>query len=183
MVETFLEIARPVQTPPQSIPVELDKHINRFTAATAIEDAIRKAIEQQYATAQAQLNRAIETIQASISAKDRSTANYCEDLISDLKECAEGMENPHIFSTAGIHYAHSYSTMYFLERSTGAWNLRGLKVILNDQLLQQQQQLLSEQKKRHAGYGYVTEKQEQLAKKAVNEVTHYVQGYLEEEVK
>lgn len=217
MIETWLELTRPEVTPAQTMPIELDRHINRFMAATAIEEAVRKAMEQQYGAAQQQLIVAIDTIKQSVSAKDASSANYCEDLVSDLRECAEGMENPQIFNAAGIHYAHSYSTMYFLERSTGAWNLRGIKIVMAEQEQQEhkrtQQRLLDLQtrhssasvssgsnhsssssssmsnqqqpptnplKRRHEGYGYLTEQQEQSAKKAFNHASHYVTGYLDE---
>ena len=118
-------IGRPTLCKEESIPVELDKQINRYTAAAAIEEAVKKAVLKDYPGAQRQLKEVIEIVQNSPSAKDPSAKEYCEDLVEDLKECALGMENNEVF-TMGIHYAHAYSTMYYMERSTGSSNLKGV---------------------------------------------------------
>jgi len=84
--------------------------------------------------------------------------------------------------SSGIHYAHAYSTMYYMERSTGSSNLMGVKKStessLRDQLLQE---IEDDQyrKKRNTGYGYVTYEQEEEASKAVKQTAMFVTGYLE----
>jgi hypothetical protein len=76
-------IGRPTNCKEESIPVELDKQINRYTAAAAIEEAVKKAVlkvtesylmvtnrYQDYPGAQRQLKEVIEIVQNSPSAKD-----------------------------------------------------------------------------------------------------------------
>ncbi len=169
--EVWINVGRPTWAPEPKIPVELDKQINRYTAAAAIEEAIKKASSRDFHGAQKQLKEVIDIVQSSASAKDPNSRGYCEDLVEDLKECAVGMEDMETFCS-GIHYAHAYSTMYCIlrklckltfldmERSTGSSNLMGVKKssessTLRDQLLEE---IEEEQyrKKRSTGYGYVT---------------------------
>lgn len=151
----------------QKIPSLLDKHINRFTAAAAIEEAVKLASAKDFMEAQKKIQEVIEVVKRSASAQDLKYSSYCEDLIEDLKECAEGMENYESF-ISGVHYAHAYSTMYYLERSNGSLNLSGLK-----------ENQKRTKRKRNIGYGYKTKIQEQQSTKAIVDTKGYVNGYLE----
>jgi len=46
------------------------------------------------------------------------TESYCEDLIEDLIECKLGMTDLNSFQT-GVHAAHAFASMYYMERSSG----------------------------------------------------------------
>jgi len=179
--ESWIQVGRPTFAPEPKIPIELDKQINRYTAAAAIEEAIKKASSRDFQGAQKQLKEVIDIVQSSASAKDPNSRCYCEDLVEDLKECAVGMEDMETFSS-GIHYAHAYSTMYYMERSTGSSNLMGVKksneYSLRDQLIQEIEEE-QHRKKRNIGYGYVTYEQEEEASKAVKQTAKFVTGYLE----
>jgi len=176
-IEVPVQVARPAVAPPLQIPVELDKQINRYTAAAAIEEAIKKASSRDFQGAQKQLKEVIDIVQTSASAKDPTSRGYCEDLVEDLKECAVGMEDMEAFSS-GIHYAHAYSTMYYMERSTGSSNLMGVKRSnYQDQIIEEIE--ADYRKRRNIGYGYVTYEQEEEASKAVKQTAVFVTGYLD----
>lgn len=147
------------------MPVELDRHINRYAAALALEEAALKAHTEDFAGAQKHIQNIIEQIQQSLSAKDPSASEYCQDLVNDLEECAKGMKDRNAFAS-GIHYAHAFSTMYYLERSTGTSNLNGVERFIEDE------------KKRNLGYGYKTSEQEIGASMAVQETRNYLSDYL-----
>jgi len=150
------------------MPAELDKHITRYTAASNIEAAVLKANENDFKGAKQGMKETIQTVKKSRAAQDPGLSQYCEDLVADLTECMEGMEDLETFSS-GIHYAHAFSTMYYMERSTGTSNLLGVD------------KQVKKREKRHTGYGYVTYAQEAEGIKAKHEVTNnYVTGYLED---
>jgi len=160
--EKLIQIARPATSYPNPIPLELDQHINRYAAAVAITESIELSKRQNFTEAQQKLSSLISRIQKSASAQK----TYCEDLIKDLRACMNGMSDPKSFST-GIHSAHAYSAMYYMERSTGSKNLNKKS---SDQ--------------RSSGYGYVTEQQEKVSRDARNKVNPspvnqgYVGGYV-----
>jgi len=165
-----LSVKRPVKAPVVPRPVELDKHINRYTAAAAIEEAVAQASSQNYESAKKRIIEVIQHVEQSVAAKakdNKRVAQYCEDLVADLKECAEGLKNFEVFSS-GVHYATAYSTMYYIERSTGSSNLMGILKTVDQGV----------GKRRHEGYGYLTTVQEEEALKARKEAAHYVSGYL-----
>ncbi len=177
----------------QVIPPELDWHINRYMAATAIQEAVERAIVQDFLGAQRQLNEVIQSIQNSKSAQmDSEYRGRTEDLTKDLKECANGMD--HTTFSSGMHYAHAYSTMYYMERSTGTNNLLGVNKLLNvgtatlnnNQSPQQlhnntqlQQNNNHSDNKRNRGYGYLTNAQQEEVLKAKQNVKFYVTSYTE----
>lgn len=175
--QTLIVVGRPKVAPEFKIPIELDKQINRYTAAVAIEEAVKKATSKDFYAAQKQLQEVIDIVQTSASAKDPISGLYCADLIQDLKECSVGMEDIYTFS-CGIHYAYSYSTMYFMERSTGSANLMGVK-----KSFESHQEIFEESEKRknkrNSGYGYVTYEQEKESLKAVKQAESFVSGYLD----
>jgi len=144
----------------ERIPLYLDTQLNRYTAATAIIDAIDLAKKYQYDNAVRKLSEAIEKIKSSTS----SDESFCEDLHTDLNDCINNMRNPEVFETKGIHIAHAYASMYFMERSAGtAFRSRdGMG--------------------RHIGYGYVTQDQATEAKQALNHAQRYVSAYLPSDV-
>jgi hypothetical protein len=152
------------------MPVELDKHINRYAAASAIEEAVLKANAKDYVAAKKHIHETISAIQKSVSAKHPNLSQYCEDLVADLTECAGGMQDLETYAS-GIHYAHAYSTMYYMERSTGTSNLLGVERSSAPESLVRE--------KRHEGYGYVTYAQEEEANKAKHETKNFVTGYLD----
>lgn len=105
--------------------VELDKHINRYTAAAAIEEAIASANGRDFDGAQDKLYSVIQCVQKSASGVLGDP--YIEDLVTDLEECAESMGSFDVY-VAGKHTAHAYVGMYFLERSTGLDIVGALRV-------------------------------------------------------
>lgn len=147
---------------------ELDKHINRYTAAVAIEEAAQKAASQDFVGAQKQLDEVIKLVQQSVSANNPQSKKYCEDLVADLKEVSEGFENNEKF-TAGVHYSRAYSTMYYMERSTGTSNLQGVEKATSGK---------QKERQRNVGYGYKTTEQDKGATEAKDKQKHYVSGYL-----
>lgn len=147
------------------MPLELDRHINRYTAAAAIEGAILKANSRDYSGAQKQLTDVILSVKGSKSARDP----YCEDLVQDLLECSQGMTET-TFST-GIHYAHAFSTMYYMERSTGSANLKGV--------MKGSDPSYTEERHRHQGYGYLTEQQQSEKIDAKQQTSILLSEYLQ----
>jgi len=173
--ETWMNIGRPTTTPLTSMPVQMDKHINRYTAAAAIEEAITKGSGKDFSGAKKQLLEVIQHIENSVSAKSPLTSHYCDDLVEDMREVALGMENAEAF-IPGIHYAHCYATMYFMERSTGSANLLGIRNVVEEHVLSE---VIKHEKRRHQGYGYTTLAQEEEAIKAKIETSAYLNGYLD----
>jgi Mg-chelatase subunit ChlD len=115
---TPTEILRP-------IPIALDLHINRFTAAAAIETAIEKANMKQFDIAQKHIDSVIETARNSVSFKTSTTGQYIEDLIADLSLIKASMSSYEVFVEKGTHYSYAFATMYYMERSTGTRNFLG----------------------------------------------------------
>jgi hypothetical protein len=163
-----VQVARPKKVDLyQQLPIDLDKHINRYTAAVAMEEAAAKASMQDFSGAQKQLQDVIKLVQQSVSARNTVSRQYCEDLVADLQEVANGMEDEQAYA-AGIHYVHAYSTMYYMERSTGTANLLGIERDGDGK----------KGKKRSVGYGYKTKEQEEISNNAVSKQQNYVSGYL-----
>lgn len=176
--ETMCRVSRSKhQSPSDTMPIELDKYINRFTAASAIEAAINRGHHRDYEGAKNYIKDAILQVQKSVSftnKQDSAINQYCEDLISDLVECAIGMEDQSSFHNGGVHYAYAYSTMYFTERSTGTNNLLGIGMVLNHLSCK-----LASEKKRNNGYGYLTDTQREESLRATKKANTFVTGYLE----
>jgi len=126
-------VIRPAFVLHENIPIPLDQHINRYSAATTITEAIELSKKYEFMLAQLKLKHMVEQIESSASA----STPYCQDLAMDLRECQKGMTDASAFQT-GMHFAHSCSSMYFMERSTGLDRFHNL--------FQQ----------RHVGYGYTT---------------------------
>jgi len=109
-----ISVERPDTSLLEKIPIHLDTHINRYNAATSISEAVELAKKGAYTEAQNTLKSLISKIKQSAS----GTEDYCIDLTTDLKECLKSVADTQSFST-GIHTAHSYCSMYFMERSAG----------------------------------------------------------------
>lgn len=137
------------------IPLALDQHLNRYKAATAITEGIRVAKQLQFIQAKALLMKMVEEIRASPSGHEP----YCQDLISDLNDISRYMGDVQSFESQGIHTAHAYASMYFMERSTGITSRKNPEFI------------------RHVGYGYATEEQEYEAQNAVDRARLYFDTY------
>jgi len=129
-------VIRPSFVLQENIPIPLDQHINRYSAATTITEAIDLSKKYEFMLAQLKLKHMVEQIESSASGR----TPYCMDLAMDLRECQKGMTDANTFQT-GMHFAHSFSSMYFMERSTGLDRFHNL--------FQQ----------RHIGYGYTTSEQ------------------------
>lgn len=172
---TVVAVGRPEIPSPEAsaMPPELDKHINRYTAAVAMETAATRASSKDFTGAQKEIQEVIKLVEQSVSAHTPQSQKYCEDLVADLKEVSDGMEDSNAF-TSGVHYVHAYSTMYYMERSTGTTNLLGIR----DALQTNSAERMKNKTKRHAGYGYKTKDQEEGAKGAVDKQKHYVAEYL-----
>lgn len=164
---TATEILRP-------IPVALDLHINRFTAAAAIETAIEKANIKQFELAQKHIDAVIETARNSVSFKTSATGQYIEDLISDLTLVKAGLSTYEIFVEKGTHYSYAFATMYYMERSTGTRSFMGhptLQMKFGDSFTK------TSATKRSNQYGYVSFFQEQERQEASKGVGSLIGRY------
>jgi len=81
--------------------------------------------------------------------------------MKDIQECIQGMSDSNTFQT-GIHCAHAYSSMYFMERSAG---------------LKQRMRHKSPTFIRHFSYGYSTPVQDTEAQNAVHQTAAYISLY------
>jgi hypothetical protein len=170
-VESLLKVSRPSISPPNtryfqvtlpvfifSRPLELDMQLNRLLAVSAIDDALLLAKKD--------LNGAREVIKDTIQSVESSASRgepYCEDLVTDLRQCMSGLsENVYFF---GIHYANAYGSMYMSEKSTGCQYLRGIS------------DFVEESTKHHIGYGYVSKKAEEASEKAKVQVQNFLCRY------
>jgi len=129
------------------LPLSLDQNLNRYNAVKSILESIGLSNRLQFSEAQKVLNQCILEIRNSSSCN----LNYCHHLIEDLEECKQGMQDVSSFQT-GIHIAHSYATMYYMERSSGIEVKKYLDI--NPDLL-----MLNLD---HYSYGYLTMYQKQL---------------------
>eukprot|EP01095_Lingulamoeba_sp_RSL-Kostka_P000761 TRINITY_DN1104_c0_g5_i1.p1 TRINITY_DN1104_c0_g5~~TRINITY_DN1104_c0_g5_i1.p1 ORF type:complete len:526 (+),score=133.22 TRINITY_DN1104_c0_g5_i1:96-1673(+) len=134
---------------PFTIPVELDKQINRIIAAEAIEQAIQSVMSDNYNNAKKKISNAVSYIVQSESANE----SYCKDLVDDLIDCVSGLSNSSNI-IQGLHEAHVYSTMYFQERSCGN-TIRRKQTPTSD------------------NYGYITSNQKTLMQKASTAASRY----------
>ena len=182
--ESFLSAERTKTEILKPIPVQLDLHINRFTAASAIETAIEKANAKQFDVAQKHLEQVIETARNSSSFKNSSTGQYIEDLIADLSLCKSALSCYEVFVEKGTHYSYAFATMYYMERSTGTRNLLGHSSLVSKGKDQFEDMLpcnvkLTETKppKRSSHYGYVSFYQEQQRTEASKEVSSFLSTY------
>jgi len=158
IVSAPLCVSRPDLPLLSPIPHNLDKHLNRYAAATSITEAIDMASKYQFTQAASKLGEAIANIRNSPSRDDK----FCLDLASDLADCASHLSDAEAFKT-GIHAAHAYASMYFMERSAGLTTRQSLKGGSNI---------------RHLGYGYVTPEQDQRQLEAVRAVRAYAIDHL-----
>jgi len=129
-IKTDLHIERREFSLDPIIPLLLDQNLNRYYAVTSILDAIEVCNSLQFTEAQKIIQDCIKKIEDSSS----GNLSYCNHLVDDLKECMNGMKDQTHFQT-GAHVAHSYASMYYMERSSG---VEIKKMMLND------------------GYGYLT---------------------------
>jgi len=98
----------------QCSPLSLDQNLNRYNSVKSILEAIDLSNRLQFSDAQQKLTECIQKISQSSSGQ----MNYCYHLMEDLKECRQAMRDSNAFQT-GIHIAHSYASMYYMERSSG----------------------------------------------------------------
>jgi len=96
------------------IPLSLDQNLNRYSAVKAILLAIDHSNRLQFTESRSVISECIDKIKDSSS----GNMNYCYHLMEDLKECQLAMRDSNAFQT-GIHIAHSYASMYYMERSSG----------------------------------------------------------------
>jgi len=143
----------------EPMPITLDEQINRYRAATTISEAVLLATDFHFAEAQQKLKELIQQIQRSAS----GCAPYCEDLIKDLQDCVKGMSDRVAFQT-GIHTAHAYSSMYFMERSCGLKNRHPHRQV-------------TEELMRHVSYGYSTSFQDAEAQDAEHQAMDFMSNY------
>jgi len=98
----------------ESIPPHLDQNLNRYNGARSIIEAIELGNSLKFTEAQEKLKECINNIRSSPTGSDP----YCEHLIEDLEDCITGMTDSNSFQN-GIHSAHAYASMYYMERSSG----------------------------------------------------------------
>lgn len=101
------------------IPETIDTNLNRYQAAKTIIESIELASNLNFADAQKKLEDCIKCIRRSPSGR----SNYCRLLIEDLNDCISGMRDVSSFQS-GVHYAHAYANMYYMERSSGVELIR-----------------------------------------------------------
>jgi len=133
------------------IPLSLDQNLNRYNAVKAILQAIDLSNRLQFTEAQKTITECIQKIQQSSS----GNMSYCIHLMEDLKECQLAMQDSNAFQT-GIHIAHSYASMYYMERSSGIEVKKYFEV---------QSKNISQDLE---DYGYLTGEQTYLVKDIVN---------------
>jgi len=150
-------ITRPPMPLMEKIPIPLDQNINRYSTATTINEAVALARKFEFHEAQRMLHSLVNKIQKSVSGREP----YCLDLMKDLQECIEGMSDSTTFQT-GIHCAHAYSSMHFMERPAG----------LKQRLRHKPPSVV-----RHLSYGYSTAVQDSGAKNAEHQAATYVRSY------
>jgi len=139
----------------ENIPSHMDENLNRYLAARSILEAIELANRLLFLQAQEKILSCIDNIRSSPSGEN----TYCLNLIEDLEDCRNGMKDLNSFQT-GIHSAHAYASMYYMERSSGV-------------------ELRKQKKTNHLdiAYGYLTdnqiEVQDQFYEKAPNYLSNY----------
>jgi len=133
------------------IPLSLDQNLNRYSAVKAILLAIDHSNRLQFTEAHNIISECIDKIKGSSS----SNINYCHHLVEDLMECKLAMLDSHAFQI-GVHIAHSYASMYYMERSSGV----EVKKFLDVQSKNQEFDL--------EAYGYLTEEQTDLVQDIKN---------------
>lgn len=171
-----LVVARPDLPLISLIPSALDVHLNRYTAATAISEAIDLAAKFQFPQARAKLAEVMSRIEQSPSKEDQ----FCADLVQDLAECQKCLSDAQALKT-GIHQAHAFASMYFMERSAGlAGRVSTMRRIgPSPHPLQCTQTslfpppLLPAFHSHPTGYGYVTAEQETKQHEAVSYANNY----------
>eukprot|EP01130_Rhizamoeba_saxonica_P010764 TRINITY_DN4437_c0_g1_i1.p1 TRINITY_DN4437_c0_g1~~TRINITY_DN4437_c0_g1_i1.p1 ORF type:complete len:470 (-),score=80.00 TRINITY_DN4437_c0_g1_i1:1449-2858(-) len=126
MVEEMMcdiTVVRPLMPLIQQKSKSLDQHINRYTAATALSEVVTLSNQFHFNEAKDKLYQTIESIKKSES----SESPYCKSIVLDLEEI---VNNIHDFSTyqTGIHLAHSYSSMYYMEKTSFSHYLKRIQV-------------------------------------------------------
>jgi len=142
---------------PEKIPSFLDENLNRYLAARCIIEAIELGSRLQFSQAQAKILDCINNIRSSPSGESL----YCRNLIEDLEDCMDGMKDLNSFQT-GIHSAHAYASMYYMERSSG--------VELTKQLKKKSNHL-------DIAYGYLTDNQIEVQFQFNEKAPHYLSLY------
>jgi len=122
----------------QEIPIPLDKNLNRYDAALSIIESIELASNLKFLEANKKLQDRVKSIKNSPS----GSTLYCRLLIEDLNDCIKGMQDLNTFQS-GVHCAHAYANMYYMERSSGVELVRKKKLVEID----------------NSHYGYLTDSQ------------------------
>jgi len=95
-------------------PSVMDENLNRYLAARSILEAIELANRLMFLQAQEKILTCINDIRTSPSGE----SPYCLNLIEDLDDCLDCMKDLNSFQM-GVHSAHAYASMYYMERSSG----------------------------------------------------------------
>jgi hypothetical protein len=109
-----------------NMPTLLDQNLNRYAAAKTIIEAIDLSNNLQFSEAQKKITECIKSIKQSPSGE----SPYTQFIIKDLKDCKEGMNDILSFQN-GIHTAHAFASMHFLERSSGILNTLRKNLIMD----------------------------------------------------
>lgn len=109
------------------------EHFFRYLIAVKIEDVVQDlSIDQQeskFTNAQVKLDLVLQKLKNESHAFLNTQKG--KQFMSLLQEMIIGVQNAQTY-TAGIHYAHSFSSMLYLERSSGADKLMGLNKVAKD---------------------------------------------------
>jgi len=145
-ISTELFVERLNNNLPDQIPVILDENLNRYQAARAIIESIELGNRLQFSEAQKKIDDCIKSIRKSPSGK----RDYCIHLMEDLRDCMNGMQDLGTFQS-GVHSAHAYASMYYMERSSGVELRKQLNSTMNNNNQNGLDMVMS--------YGYLTETQ------------------------
>eukprot|EP01130_Rhizamoeba_saxonica_P006624 TRINITY_DN2631_c0_g1_i1.p1 TRINITY_DN2631_c0_g1~~TRINITY_DN2631_c0_g1_i1.p1 ORF type:complete len:488 (+),score=87.75 TRINITY_DN2631_c0_g1_i1:93-1556(+) len=126
IVETCVDAVRPAMPLIQRMPIALDQHINRYSAATALTEAIMLSNKLQFPNAQEKLKNTVASIKKSQSANTL----YCRSLVADLNDVISNMKDYVTYQT-GAHAAYAYSSMYYMERTSFLHFLRRNPIVVN----------------------------------------------------
>jgi hypothetical protein len=92
----------------EQIPVALDRSMNRYTTAIAIQEALDLANKQEFLKAITKLQETIETIKRSVSGDDKT-------LTDSLKDCCHYVSYYDIFSYGGASVARMIVSEFYME--------------------------------------------------------------------
>jgi hypothetical protein len=127
-------ISRPNKIEQLKPSYKVDVQRNRWLAVTAMRDADQLASMAKFKDAQNRIDEAIQTIQNSISAKDK----FCQGLVKDLLNSKEGIRDKNAYESGGRHYNMSNFVSHQQQRMTNFDAVSQVAYVNNARLQMQQ---------------------------------------------